>query len=147
MRYGLPDLIDREAVAVLIWVPSVLTGNQTPVVPDGVIEFVVPRGGVLTKFNKGIGGLHHIAPAEVTRMDDRMERLNQVFRDVFDDDELQITRQTTAKDVEGWDSLMHVTLIVNVEKAFKVKFSSTEVASLQNVGELMSLIDARSPAS
>jgi acyl carrier protein len=42
-------------------------------------------------------------------MSDRLERLNQVFRDVFDDDELDITRRTTANDVEGWDSLMHVT--------------------------------------
>ncbi len=84
---------------------------------------------------------------EVTLMENRLERLNQVFRDVFDDDELNITRQTTAKDVEGWDSLMHVTLVVNVEKAFKVKFSSSEVAALQNVGELLDLINARSPAN
>jgi len=80
-------------------------------------------------------------------MEDRLDRLTRVFRDVFDDDELQISRQTTAKDVEGWDSLMHVTLVVNVEKAFKVKFTSSEVASLQNVGDLIDLIDARSPAS
>jgi acyl carrier protein len=80
-------------------------------------------------------------------MEDRMERLSQVFRDVFDDDELNITRQTTAKDVEGWDSLMHVTLVVNVEKAFKLKFSSSEVAALQTVGELLDLINARSAAN
>ncbi len=80
-------------------------------------------------------------------MDDRMERLNRVFQQVFDDDELQISRQTSAKDVEGWDSLMHVTLIVNVEKAFHVKFSSSEVAALKDVGDLLDLIDARTPAS
>jgi acyl carrier protein len=80
-------------------------------------------------------------------MDDRMERLNRVFQQVFDDDELQIDRQTSAKDVEGWDSLMHVTLIVNVEKAFKVKFSSSEVASLKDVGDLLDLIAARTPAA
>jgi acyl carrier protein len=80
-------------------------------------------------------------------VEDRLERLNQVFQDVFDDDELQVTRQTTAKDVEGWDSLMHVTLVVNVEKAFKVKFSSTEVASLQTVGDLLDLINTRSPGN
>jgi acyl carrier protein len=80
-------------------------------------------------------------------MEDRMERLNQIFRDVFDDDELNITRQTTAKDVEGWDSLMHVTLVVNVERAFKLKFSSSEVAALQTVGELLDLINARSAAN
>jgi acyl carrier protein len=80
-------------------------------------------------------------------MEDRMERLNQIFRDVFDDDELNITRQTTAKDVEGWDSLMHVTLVVNVEATFKLKFSSSEVAALQTVGELLDLINARSAAN
>jgi acyl carrier protein len=77
-------------------------------------------------------------------MEDRLERLNQIFQEVFDDDELEISRKTAAKDVEGWDSLMHVRLIVNVEKAFKVKFISAEVASLKNVGELLDLIDARS---
>jgi acyl carrier protein len=80
-------------------------------------------------------------------MADRMEKLNQVFQQVFDDDELEITRETSAKDVEGWDSLMHVTLIVNVEKAFGVKFSSSEVASLKDVGDLVDLIDARLPAA
>jgi acyl carrier protein len=79
-------------------------------------------------------------------MSDRLEQLNEVFRDIFDDDELTITRQTTAKDVEGWDSLMHVRLLVNVEKAFKIKFSSTEFDALHNVGELVDLIDARCPS-
>lgn len=80
-------------------------------------------------------------------MDGQLGRLCQVFQAVFDDDELEINRQTTAKDVEGWDSLMHVTLIVNIEKAFGIKFSSSEVASLQNVGELIDLINARSHAA
>jgi acyl carrier protein len=72
-----------------------------------------------------------------------LERLTRVFRDVFDDDELEIDRDTTAQDVEGWDSLMHVTLLVNVEKAFGIKFSSSEVASMKDVGQLVDLIDAR----
>ena len=71
------------------------------------------------------------------------DRLNGVFQQVFDDDELEITRETSTKDVEGWDSLMHVTLLINVEKAFGVKFSSSEVASLGRVGDLVDLIDAR----
>ncbi len=79
-------------------------------------------------------------------MEGQLEKLNQVFQNVFDDDEIQITPQTTAKDVEGWDSLMHVTLVVNVEKAFQVKFSSTEVASLKNVGDLLALIESRTSA-
>jgi acyl carrier protein len=76
-------------------------------------------------------------------MTSTMERINEVFQEVFDDDELTVDRVTTADDVEGWDSLMHVTLLVNMEKAFGVKFTSSEVASLKNVGELADLIDHR----
>ncbi len=76
-------------------------------------------------------------------MSDRTAQLIQVFREVFEDDDLVITRDTTAKDVEGWDSLMHVTLIVNVERAFGVKFTSSEVAALKKVGELEDLIAQR----
>jgi acyl carrier protein len=72
-----------------------------------------------------------------------LDRLNGVFQQVFDDDELEVSRESTAKDVDGWDSLMHVTLLINVEKVFGVKFSSSEVASLQRVGDLVDLIDAR----
>lgn len=76
-------------------------------------------------------------------MSDRMARLNEVFQQVFDDDELVVDRATTADDVEGWDSMMHVTLMINVEKAFGVKFTSSEVASLKNVGELSDLLDRK----
>jgi acyl carrier protein len=79
-------------------------------------------------------------------MDETMARLNEVFQDVFDDDELHVTRETTAQEIEGWDSLMHVTLIVNVEKAFGVRFASAEVAALKNVGELTDLIARRTAA-
>jgi acyl carrier protein len=75
-----------------------------------------------------------------------LPQLNEVFQSVFDDDEIEVTRATTAKDVEGWDSLMHVTLLVNVEKAFGVKFTSSEVAALKSVGDLVDLIEARSAA-
>jgi acyl carrier protein len=74
---------------------------------------------------------------------DYLPRLNQVFRDVFDDDALVIAPATTAKDIEGWDSLMHVTLIVNVERAFGIKFTSSEVASLKDVGDLLAFIERR----
>ncbi len=76
-------------------------------------------------------------------MSDCMARLNEVFCDVFQDEDLVITRETTAHDVVGWDSLMHVTLIVNVERAFGVRFSSAEVAVLKNVGELVDFIARR----
>jgi acyl carrier protein len=74
-------------------------------------------------------------------MSDLLDRINQVFQEVLDDDEIRISRDTTAQDVEGWDSLMHVTLLVNIEKAFGVRFTSSEVASLKNVGELADLIE------
>jgi acyl carrier protein len=70
-----------------------------------------------------------------------ISRLTQVFQEVFDDDELTIDRQTSSTSVEGWDSLKHVVLLLNVEKAFGIKFSSAQVAALKNVGELMDLID------
>jgi len=79
-------------------------------------------------------------------MNDVLNRLNQVFREVFDDEELTVTEKTTAQDVEGWDSLTHVTLLVNVEKVFGVRFSSSEIASLKNVGELIDLIGRRQVA-
>lgn len=72
-----------------------------------------------------------------------LDKLLAVFRDVFEDDELEISATTTAEDVDGWDSLMHVSLMINVERAFGVKFSSTQVASLKNVGELIDLVTAR----
>jgi acyl carrier protein len=76
-------------------------------------------------------------------MNDVQARLERVFRHVFDDDDLVLTRATTAGDVEGWDSIMHVTLMVNVEKEFKIKFSSSEIAGLKNVGELEDIVERR----
>jgi acyl carrier protein len=77
------------------------------------------------------------------RMSDTLARLNEVFRDVFGDDELSVTRETTAHQVEGWDSLMHVTLIIAVERAFSLRLSSSEVASLESVGDLLELIESK----
>lgn len=76
-------------------------------------------------------------------MNETLERLNEVFREVFDNEELNVTAATTAKDIEGWDSLMHVTLIINVEKAFGLRFAASEIAGLKNVGELIHLIERR----
>ena len=70
-------------------------------------------------------------------------RLTQVFEDVFDDDSIQVTAALSARDVDGWDSLTHIRLILTIEKAFKVKFSTSEIGKLENVGDLVSLIEAR----
>jgi acyl carrier protein len=72
-----------------------------------------------------------------------LTRLTEVFREIFDAEDLTITRHTTAADVSGWDSLMHVRLVLAIEKAFAVRFSSSEVASLANVGDLVDALDRK----
>lgn len=71
------------------------------------------------------------------------ERLTEVFRDVFDDEELVITDETTADDIEDWDSLEHISLISAVEKAFKMRFTMKEVSGMKNVGEMISILCER----
>lgn len=71
------------------------------------------------------------------------EKLTEIFHDLFDDDSIVVTPELTAKDVEGWDSLAHIRLIITIEKAFKVKFSTTEIAKLEKVGDLAALIQSR----
>jgi len=71
------------------------------------------------------------------------ERLTEIFHDVFDDDSITVTPELSAKDVDGWDSLTHIRLILTVERAFKIKFSTSEIGKLENVGELAALIEAR----
>lgn len=67
-------------------------------------------------------------------------KLNEVFRDVFDDETIEVNDATTANDIEDWDSLEHINLVVAVEKCFGIKFNMGEVAKLKNVGEMMDLI-------
>jgi acyl carrier protein len=74
-------------------------------------------------------------------MDDTLPRLNTVFQDVFDDESINISRSTTAATISAWDSVMHITLMMAAERAFKVRFRSGDVAGLKNVGELIDLID------
>ncbi len=74
-------------------------------------------------------------------MDDSIyERLNDVFRDVLDDDDISLTPATTAADVENWDSLNHVRIIVATERAFGVRFNTADISGLRNVGEFVRLI-------
>ena len=76
-------------------------------------------------------------------MPDEMDRLNAVFQDVFDDDDILVTRQTTASDIDAWDSLMHVNLVLAIEREFNIRFSSMEVALLADAGHLADLIEAK----
>lgn len=70
-------------------------------------------------------------------------RLTVIFRNLFDDDSIVLTPQTTAKDIEGWDSLEHITLIATVERTFKMKFKMGEISSMKNVGQMVKIIEAR----
>lgn len=71
------------------------------------------------------------------------ERLNELFRNIFDDDDIVIDRETTADDIEDWDSLEHIRLIGAVEREFGIKFTMKEVSSMKNVGEMMDIIAER----
>jgi acyl carrier protein len=70
-------------------------------------------------------------------------KLAEIFEEVFDDDSIAVTPALSAKDVDGWDSLAHIRLLLTIEKAFKVKFSTSEIGQLQNVGDLVALMKAR----
>ena len=72
-----------------------------------------------------------------------IERLNEVFRDVFDNEDITVTESTTADDIEEWDSLEHISLIAAVEKAFKMRFTMKEVSGMKNVGEMINILCER----
>ncbi|MEE3494663.1 MAG: acyl carrier protein [Butyrivibrio sp.] len=68
------------------------------------------------------------------------EKLNEVFRDVFEDDEITVEDSTTAADVDGWDSLEHINLINAIEQEFDIKFNMGQIVSMKNVGEMADII-------
>lgn len=71
------------------------------------------------------------------------EKLNEVFQDVFDDEDIEVTDTTTADDIEDWDSLEHINLIVAVENCFGIKFNMGEVTTMKNVGAMADIIMER----
>jgi acyl carrier protein len=70
-------------------------------------------------------------------------RLTEVFRDIFDRDDITLTRVTTSADIEDWDSLANISLMVAIEKEFNVSFSLKEIKALLNVGGMIDLIEAK----
>ena len=70
------------------------------------------------------------------------DKLNEVFQDVFDDEDITVNDSTVAADVDGWDSLEHINLIVAVERCFGIKFTMGETTGLKNVGEMVDKIIA-----
>ena len=71
------------------------------------------------------------------------EALNEIFQDVFDDESITVDETTTAEDIEDWDSLEHINLVVAVEKRFQMKFTMGEVTGMKNVGEMVDIIQMR----
>lgn len=72
-----------------------------------------------------------------------LEKLTAIFKDELDNDDLVLTNETTAEDIEEWDSLSHIQLIVAIEKAFKIRFTSSEIQSWNNVGEMISSLKSK----
>lgn len=68
------------------------------------------------------------------------EKLNEVFRDVFDDESITVTDATTANDIDDWDSLEHINLLAAIEQEFGMKFNMGQVVSMKNVGEMADII-------
>jgi len=70
-----------------------------------------------------------------------LQKVNEIFWDVFDDETLEIVEETTAADIEDWDSLTHLTLISEIENEFDFSFSMKDVLGMQNVGEMLDIIE------
>jgi len=75
--------------------------------------------------------------------DQAFDRLEEVFRDVFDDDSITLYEDTTADDIDDWDSIEHITLIAAVEQEFGLKFTMGEVSGMKDVGEMVTIITQR----
>ncbi|MEG0654923.1 MAG: acyl carrier protein [Hydrogenoanaerobacterium sp.] len=71
------------------------------------------------------------------------DQLNEVFQDVFDDDSIIVNNETTSADIEEWDSLEHINLVVAVERKFGIKFEMGEVVTMKNVGAMVNIIEER----
>ena len=71
------------------------------------------------------------------------DEVQEIFRTVFDDEELEISDSTNSEDIEDWDSLKHINLVVAMEKRFQLKFDIKEVGTLKDVGEMIDLIERK----
>ena len=72
-----------------------------------------------------------------------LKEINKIFNFIFDDNYLKITRKTSAKDIEEWDSLAQIKLISAIERKFKIRFNIQEISNLKNVGEMIDLIEKK----
>lgn len=72
-----------------------------------------------------------------------IEELQDIFIDIFDDDEIVLTNETTSEDIEDWDSLTHMQLIVAIEKKYNIRFTTAEIKKAGNVGEFIQIIEEK----
>lgn len=72
-----------------------------------------------------------------------LEKLNEIFCEVFDDADIRITREMTANDIEAWDSLSHVNLIIAIESEFNINFSQKQILTFKSVGDLLDSIQSK----
>ena len=76
-------------------------------------------------------------------MSDILDELQPIFQDIFEDDKLSITAESNANTVEGWDSLVHITLIFVIEQEFEIKFALGELEAMKNVGDMVELMQIK----
>lgn len=74
---------------------------------------------------------------------DVLKQIAEILEDVTDNDSVQITEASTADEVDGWDSLSHIQLVVAIEKHFRIKFTASEIQKWKNVGEMIDSIQAK----
>ena len=138
-----PFLIYRRLYRKTIWRVSIPGPVYVTVVGLSSIQVAVPAWEILYRVsqrpvNKNLRGLQI-----VINETEIYERLTPVFQDVFDDDMLVPHADMTAADVEDWDSLSNIRLVVAVEEEFEMLFTTGEVAGLNDVGEFVKVIQKR----
>ena len=128
------------------WFVIIMPGSASPG-PRGMSPGRVRGSFHSTK----VGSLRRPLSGRLVPMDATLSELEDVFRQVFDDDAIVLEESTTADDIDGWDSMMHINLIIALEKRFKVKFAAAEIAGLkaegQDVGALVRLLERKVQAA
>ncbi len=79
----------------------------------------------------------------MTHRDDVRDRLQTVFRETFDDDSIELADEMTAEDLDDWDSVSHISLVLAVEREFGVTLNAAEIGSLENVGAMIAMLRAK----
>lgn len=74
---------------------------------------------------------------------DILDKMTEIFRDLFDDESLELTEETSSSDVDGWDSLMNISIISTIEEEFDISFSIKDAAGLKTIGEIMDKIETK----